>query len=179
MPGILPQDDSHPHDLTAAAPRSESVAESLDEPFVDRRHGPGQRVTDIEHQFVESALAVAKHGPKVAAVWAGIGGAVGAIATFLLMVLGLRIGGAADLSSLRTDVLRRDSAARADALRRDTSIERWRVHTDSVTTGNALRIARLENEDQFKMFLICNIAEQVGARTGGLCPVPIPPRVKP
>lgn len=135
----------------------------------ERREAPGRRAADIELQLASSAVGLARMGWRTYAAVAALAGACASTGTFFLLIFGLRVGGAADLAELRTDVLRRDSAARADALRRDTNIEHWRVRTDSVTSANSLRIAHLEEADRFKMFLLCNIAEQVGARSGGLC----------
>ena len=144
--------------------------------FVDRRRGPGQRVSDIEHELAATALSAVKTGAKHYVALASVAAAIGSAATFLLMIFGLKIGGAADLSALRADVLRKDSAAARDALRRDTVIDRWRGHTDSVTTSNALRISHLEDARQFDHFILCNVAEQVGARTGGMCQDTAAPR---
>lgn len=124
----------------------------------DRREGPGQRSTDIERQLADSAVLLAKRGPKFIVTMVSVGGAIGATITFLLVVFGLRIGGAADLAAFRSDISRRDSAS-----------DRWRIATDSVTRANSMRIARLEEADRFTAFLLCNIAEEVGARSGGLC----------
>jgi hypothetical protein len=124
----------------------------------ERRESPGRRATDFTHTIEASAVEVVKKARRAYVIVASTAAAVSSAGTVLLMLFGLRIGGAADLSTLRTDVARRDSAS-----------ELQRRRTDSLTAANTVRIDRLERSEAVKMFLLCTISERVGAPTGGLC----------
>jgi hypothetical protein len=124
----------------------------------DRRESPGRRATDFQHTIETNAIDLVKKARRAYAIVAAAAAAVASAFTVLLMLFGLRIGGAADLTTLRTDVARRDSAS-----------ELQRHRTDSATAANTLRIDRLERSEAVKMFLLCTISERVGAPTGGLC----------
>jgi hypothetical protein len=144
-------------------------------PYPDRRHGPGQRATDIEHELITNALAIARRSRKVWVVVASAGAAMGSVMTFVLMVFGLKVGGAAELSTYRVEERRRDSVADATIMRHDTMIAANRRAIATLQDGQVDLLAK----DKEKMIVLCVIAQQVGASTGGYCAPYTPTKARP
>jgi hypothetical protein len=124
----------------------------------ERRESPGRRVGDYERTIERGAIDLVKKARRGYLIVASVAAAVSSALTVLLLLFGLRIGGAADLSDLRKSTLHADSVLE----------QRVTVHDSTIATDHRA-IEGLQQQDEIKMILLCVIADRVGASTGGRC----------
>lgn len=125
---------------------------------VDRRQAPGRRTVDLEHEVVASTLAAFKTARRSWVAICAFFSSVSAVVTFLLMLPGLRIVGAAELGTMRVAMLHADSV-----------LEAANTRQDSLIAGNRRQIEDLKKKDRTKMIVLCLIAQKMQAEVGGYC----------